>query len=149
MINPVTSGAPDTISRGEFLSSGGKALLAFSAVGCLMYCANKTDDKQSTGSNFSGSKTLTTAEKSTLDSQGFLNLDGMIVVKDGTTYRAYGRSCPHEGGDIVAGSATSLQCQRHTEQVYNQLGAGNGAKTTASLTKYTVTNSSGTITITG
>lgn len=145
-----TEASNDTfLTRGEFIGAGAAALLAFSSVGCLMGCATKKDEEGS-GKNFSGTLTLSAAQKTTLDSQGFLNLDeGLIVVKDGTIYHAFGRRCPHEGGTVTGQSATSLQCQTHSDQVYNKLGQGNGARTSASLVSYTVTDNSGTLTITG
>lgn len=138
------------LSRGQFIGAGAAALLAFSSVGCLLGCANKKDAESGNGKNFSGTLTLSAAQKTTLDSQGFLNLDeGLIVVKDGVIYHAYGRRCPHEGGTVTGQSATALQCQTHTDQSYNKLGQGNGARTSASLVSYTVTDNSGTITISG
>lgn len=108
----------------------------------------KNDPESAAGKSFTGPKTLTAGEKATLDAQGFLNLDGVIVVKDGAAYRAFTRICPHESGDVFAQSATSLQCQRHNDQFYNKFGQGNGSRTSATLTAYTVTDNAGTLTIT-
>ncbi len=136
------------ISRGDFIRKGGLALVTVSGVGCLLGCMTKNDSDSAAGKGFTGPRTLSAAEKSTLDTQGFLNLEGVIVVKDGAAYRAFTRICPHEAGDVFAQSATSLQCQRHTDQFYNKFGQGNGARTTATLTTYTVTDNAGTLTIT-
>lgn len=144
---------PETkfISRGDFLSASAAALVSISVIGCVMGCANKSEESSSSSGakNFSGTLTLTTDQKATLDAQNFLNLDGLIVLNDGGTYRAFGRRCPHEAGQITAQSGTSLQCQNHTDQFYNKLGQGNGARTTASLTSYTVSTSPAPLTITG
>lgn len=113
-----------------------------------MGCMTKNDPDAAAGKGFTGPLTLSAGEKATLDAQGFLNLDGVIIVKDGAAYRAFTRICPHEAGDIFAQSATSLQCQRHTDQFYNKFGQGNGARTAATLTTYTVTDNAGTLTIT-
>ncbi len=136
------------ISRGEFIGKVGLALLASSGAGCLMGCMTKNDPDAAAGKGFTGPKTLTAGEKTTLDAQGYLNLDGVIIVKDGAAYRAFTRICPHESGDVFAQSATSLQCQRHTDQFYNKFGQGNGSRTSATLTTYTVTDNAGTLTIT-
>lgn len=136
------------ISRGEFLGKSAAALTAMGWAGCLMGCMTKNDPDSSTGKGFTGPRTLTAGEKTTLDAQGFLNLDGVIVVKDGAVYRAFTRICPHEAGDVLAQSATSLQCQRHTDQFYNKFGQGNGSRTSATLTTYAVTDNAGTLTIT-
>lgn len=136
------------ISRGDFLGKGAAALVAASWAGCLVGCMTKNDPDAAAGKGFTGPLTLTAGEKATLDAQGFLNLSGVIIVKDGAAYRAFTRTCPHESGDIFAQSATSLQCQRHTDQFYNKFGQGNGARTTATLTTYTVTDNAGTLTIT-
>lgn len=136
------------ISRGDFLGKGAAALVAASWAGCLMGCMTKNDPDAAAGKGFTGPKTLTAGEKTTLDAQGYLNLDGVIIVKDGAAYRAFTRICPHEAGDVFALSATSLQCQRHTDQFYTAFGQSNGPRTSASLTTYTVTNNAGTLTIT-
>lgn len=149
MSTPATIETPSSISRTEFLSKGAAALAAFSALGCLVACASKTDGAATTGTNATGTTTLTADQKTTLDSQGFLNLTGLIVIKVGSDYKAYGRTCPHESGEVTALSATSLQCQKHTDQSYNSSGVGNGARTTATLKTYTVTVSSGTVSIAG
>lgn len=107
----------------------------------------KTNGETDSATQAALPKTLSAAEKAELDSNGYLNLDGIIVIKDGTTYRAFSRTCPHQGGTVLALSATSLQCQRHNDQFYNQLGAGNGVRTSASLTQYTMTDNAGTLTI--
>jgi nitrite reductase/ring-hydroxylating ferredoxin subunit len=141
----------NSISRADFLGAGAAAFVSISVIGCIMGCANKSEDSSSSGGakNFSGTLTLTTDQKTTLDAQNYLNLDGLIVLSDAGTYRAFGRRCPHEAGQITAQSGTSLQCQNHTDQFYNKLGQGNGARTTASLTSYTVSTSPGPLTITG
>lgn len=133
------------ISRRDFLR--GTAQMAFfaGAAGCLWGCMNKKDDDPAQQASLP--VTLTAEQKASLDTNGFLNLNGIIVIKDGSTYRAFSRTCPHESGTVTAQSATSLQCQRHTDQFYNNLGQGNGARTSASLQQYTVTNNSGTLTI--
>jgi len=136
-------------TRAEFLRSAAVGVTSISLISCLMACAKNEDANAVDGKNFSGSLTLTTDQKNTLDSQKFLNLDSLIVTLDGATYRAFGRRCPHESGDIVAQSGTSMQCQRHTDQFYNATGVGNGARTSASLVSYTVTNNAGVLTITG
>jgi nitrite reductase/ring-hydroxylating ferredoxin subunit len=142
--------ALNEINRGEFIRRAAGGLVGASALGCLFACAATSDDTSSgDGKNFSGSLTLTTDQKNTLDSAKFLNVDGLIVVLDGATYRAFGRKCPHESGDVQAQSGPKMQCQRHTEQFYTAAGAGNGARTTATLTTYTVTNNAGVLTITG
>jgi len=144
-VNPTA----EILSRHEFIGRGAAAFAAFSALGCLVACATKTDPAATTGTNASGTTTLTAEQKATLDSQGYLNLTGLIVLKVGSEYKAYGRTCPHESGEVTATSATTMQCQKHTEQSYNTSGVGNGARTSASLKVYTVTNSSGSISITG
>ncbi|AFM13286.1 hypothetical protein [Turneriella parva] len=141
--------AGDHQTRAEFLRKATIGVTSVSLVYCLLACAKSDEANGAEGKNFSGSLTLTTDQKNTLDSQKFLNLDGLIVTLDGTTYRAFGRRCPHESGEIVAQSGTSMQCQRHTEQLYGATGVGNGARTSASLVSYTVTNNAGVLTITG
>jgi nitrite reductase/ring-hydroxylating ferredoxin subunit len=136
-------------TRAEFLKTAALGVTSVSIISCLMACAKNEDANAVDGKNFSGSLTLTTDQKNTLDSQKFLNLDGLMVTLDGATYRAFGRRCPHESGEIVAQSGTSMQCQRHTEQFYNATGVGNGARTSASLVSYTVANNAGVLTITG
>lgn len=139
-----------SLTRGAFLRRAVGVAASASAVGCLLACtASNNESANSDGKNFSGSLTLTTDQKNTLDSAKFLNLDGLVVVLDGATYRAFGRKCPHESGDVQGQSGPKMQCQRHTEQFYTATGAGNGARTSASLTTYTVTNNSGVLTITG
>lgn len=133
------------ISRGDFLRHTAGLVLTTSAVGCFWGCMNKKDEDSAQQAALP--VTLTPEQKSTLDANGFLNLAGIIVIKDGSTYRAFSRTCPHESGTVTAQSATSLQCQRHTEQFYNNLGQGNGARTSASLRQFTVTDNAGTLTI--
>ena len=136
------------ISRGEFIGKSAAALVAAGAAACFLGCMTKNDLDSAVGKKFTGPLTLTASEKVTLDAQGFLNLDGLIVVKDGGAYRAFTRICPHESGDVFAQSATSLQCTRHNDQFYNKFGQGNGSRTSATLTTYTVTDNAGTLTIT-
>lgn len=108
----------------------------------------KSDPENTATSKPAGPVTLTAAEKVSLDANGFLNITGIILIKDGTAYRAFSRTCPHEAGEVQALSATSLQCQRHTDQFYNKTGQGNGSRTSGSLSQYTVAESGGTLTIT-
>lgn len=135
------------LSRGEFLSQAATSVMLVGSLGCFGACMTKQDPDSPTTARASVPVTLTAAEKVNLDSNGFLNISGIVVIKDGTTYRAYSRICPHESGDVVGQSATSLQCQRHTEQFYNNFGQGNGARTSAALSQYTVTDNAGTLTI--
>lgn len=129
------------LSRRDFLQQVAGAALLFSTA-CL-FCSNRRD----TAEEASLPVTLSPEQKAQLDSTGFLNITGIIVIKDGASYRAFSRTCPHEGGTVTALSPTSLQCQRHTDQYYNNHGQGNGARTSASLRQYTVTDNGGTLTI--
>lgn len=121
--------------------------LALGSIGCLAHCMTKQDPETTTATKPASPVTLTAAEKASLDANGFLNISSIVLVKDGGTYRAFSRSCPHEGGEVTALTAASLQCQRHTEQFYNKLGQGNGARTSGSLAQYTVTENGGVLTI--
>lgn len=117
----------------------------------LANCA-KTDDESPAdfGTNFSGTYQLTADEQSRYDTNQFLNINnGITMIKDGATHRAFGRRCPHEGGLITAISATSAQCGKHNDQFYDKTGLGNGARTTASLTALTVNTATNPYTITG
>jgi len=135
------------ITRRDFLHQGAGALLSLTAIGCMASCMTKLDPDDAKLAEPFKPVTLSAAQKSTLDTNGFLNITGAIVIKDGAAYRAYSRTCPHESGDVVAQSATSFQCQRHTDQFYNNVGQGNGARTSASLAQYTVTDNAGTLTV--
>jgi len=139
------------ISRAEFLQKTA-ALAAIGVLPCLFGCMTKMDsDATSKGGGSTlppEGRTLTTGEKTTLDAQGYLNIDGIVIIKDGTIYRAFSRTCPHQQATVTANSATDIQCTNHTDQHYDKFGAGNGSRTSASLTQYTVTETAGTLKIT-
>lgn len=122
------------MERKEFLLKTGELLISMTILPCLFSCAQEDEGD---GKNLTGNITLSAEQKAILDSQGFLNLDGVMVLRVGTEYRAFGRRCPHQGGTVTAINATTLQCQKHTDQYYNTQGQGNGARTSASLVIYT------------
>ncbi|MCB1146379.1 MAG: hypothetical protein KDK38_06220 [Leptospiraceae bacterium] len=139
--------AAQEVSRTQFLYTGCQIALAVSLGMASFSCANESTPD---GVQFSGTLTLSAAQKSSLDSNLFLNLEqGVIVIKDGSVYRAFSRLCPHESGQITARSWLSLECERHLGQVFNQNGAGNGFRTSVALKSYTVTDNAGTLTISG
>ncbi|MCS6983862.1 MAG: Rieske 2Fe-2S domain-containing protein [Leptospiraceae bacterium] len=130
--------------RRDFLRQAAGATLTLFVPVSFFSCASDEEE----GENLSGNLTLTPEQKAELDEQGFINLNGVIVLRVGNEYRAFGRRCPHQGGEVKAISSTQMQCQRHKDQYYNDQGQGNGARTTQSLVRYeVVVNSEGKVVV--
>lgn len=133
------------ISRKKFIEKSCGAACSLMLPTIFLACPNS---QGADGVEFSGTITLTNAQKIQLDENGFLNMEqGIIVVKDGSLYRAFSRRCPHEQGNVTAHSYLSLECERHIGQKFNEKGFGNGFRTSNSLKSYTLTNNAGTLTI--
>lgn len=161
-----------TLSRGEFIRSLGMssaALMAFYCMGTLSSCKGSSSDPTpavitpGTGSGVAGNAStsagainftldLTNTNFTNLKTAGnFVNVGDIIVFNASGTYKALGRICTHQGGNLAySPSSNDLICDLHSSH-YNTDGSPKsqpiGGGTITAVKAYTTTLSGTSLTV--
>lgn len=164
--------AETALSRGEFIRSLGMssaALMAFYCMGTLSSCKGSTSDPApvvitpGTGSGVTGNAStgsgainftldLTNTNFTNLKTAGnFVNVGDVIVFNAGGTYKALGRICTHQSGNLIYSPTTSdLICDLHSSH-YNLDGSPKsqpiGGGTITAVKAYAATLSGSSLTV--
>jgi len=148
--------APDgrdlpVLERREFLSRAALAALGVA----LAACAGGGSDGPTSPTTV-GALTLTLASYPALATVGgvaYVNAGGTpvaVVRTDASTFAAFSRICPHQGGEVSALNGV-FNCPVHGARFNLTTGAWVGGQRTSSLTRYTTSYdaTAGTVTIGG